>query len=225
MNKNELIIYHCSVSIIERPVFGIGKRHNDYGLGFYCTEEPDLAKEWAVDEDRNGFANKYDLDVTGLTILDLSKDANVLNWMALLLQNRVFSVKNDVAKAGKKFLIDNYSLPLGDYDIIRGYRADDSYFAYAQSFLNNTISLQRLSEALRLGDLGEQIVLKSERSFDRIHFLGYEEADCEVYYPLRQQRNTAARKAFLMNRRGQVYPDDLYLSDIMKGIRKDDPRL
>ena len=50
----EMILYHGSVSIIEQPTFGKGKRHNDYGLGFYCTQSLDLAKEWAVEENRGG---------------------------------------------------------------------------------------------------------------------------------------------------------------------------
>ena len=54
----EMILYHGSISIIEQPTFGKGKRHNDYGLGFYCTQSLELAKEWAVEEKRDGYANK-----------------------------------------------------------------------------------------------------------------------------------------------------------------------
>ena len=223
----EMILYHGSVSIIEQPVFGKGKRHNDYGLGFYCTQSLDLAKEWAVEENRDGYANKYLLDLQGLTILDLSQMGfTTLHWITLLLQNRVFTLKNDIIKAGKKYLIEHFSLPVKEYDIIKGYRADDSYFAYAESFLNNTISVQRLSEALKLGNLGEQVVLMSEKAFGKLKFLGYEIADAATYYPLRKARNEQARMEFLSNRRGILSPDDLYLNDIIRGgIEPDDPRL
>ena len=223
----EMILYHGSVSIIEQPVFGKGKRHNDYGLGFYCTQSLDLAKEWAVEENRDGYANKYSLDLQGLTILDLSqKGFTTLHWITLLLQNRVFTLKNDIIKAGKKYLIEHFSLPVKEYDIIKGYRADDSYFAYAESFLNNTISVQRLSEALKLGNLGEQVVLMSEKAFEKLKFSGYEIADAATYYPLRKARNEQARMEFLSNRRGILSPDDLYLNDIIRGgIEPDDPRL
>ena len=223
----EMILYHGSVSIIEQPVFGKGKRHNDYGLGFYCTQSLDLAKEWAVEENRDGYANKYSLDLQGLTMLDLSqKGFTTLHWITLLLQNRVFTLKNDIIKAGKKYLIEHFSLPVKEYDIIKGYRADDSYFAYAESFLNNTISVQRLSEALKLGNLGEQVVLMSEKAFGKLKFLGYEIADAATYYPLRKARNEQARMEFLSNRRGILSPDDLYLNDIIRGgIEPDDPRL
>ena len=223
----EMILYHGSVSIIEQPVFGKGKRYNDYGLGFYCTQSLDLAKEWAVEENRDGYANQYSLDLQGLTILDLSqKGFTTLHWITLLLQNRVFTLKNDIIKAGKKYLIEHFSLPVKEYDIIKGYRADDSYFAYAESFLNNTISVQRLSEALKLGNLGEQVVLMSEKAFGKLKFSGYEIAVAATYYPLRKARNEQARMEFLSNRRGILSPDDLYLNDIIRGgIEPDDPRL
>lgn len=43
-----LTIYHGSKQIVEVPTLGLGRKNNDFGLGFYCTESNDLAKEWAV---------------------------------------------------------------------------------------------------------------------------------------------------------------------------------
>lgn len=43
-----ITLYHGSEQLIEEPTFGKGKGNNDFGLGFYCTESEDLAKEWAV---------------------------------------------------------------------------------------------------------------------------------------------------------------------------------
>ena len=58
MSKTSKIeIYHGSSKIIEKPLFGYGKTWNDYGPGFYCTQEKDLAKEWAVSEGTNGYSN------------------------------------------------------------------------------------------------------------------------------------------------------------------------
>ena len=142
-------LYHGSPEIVSCPKYGKGKSYNDYGLGFYCTEELDLAKEWAVDENVDGYANKYLLDTSGLKILDLTKTANVLNWITILLKNRVFSLKNSVTVQGKQFLIEHYSLPTEEYYVIKGYRADDSYFAYAESFLNNTISVADCSKGVK----------------------------------------------------------------------------
>ena len=225
--KKSLIMDHGSSEIREKPQFGYGNPKNDYGLGFYCTEDLDLAKEWGVTDGKDGYANKYELDTSGLTCLDLSDPQyNILHWITILLKNRVFTLKNDITKAGKQYLVENFSIPYEDYDIIKGYRADDSYFSYAESFLNNTISCQRLAEALKLGNLGDQIVIRSKNAFGRLKFLGYEIASTNIYYPLRKQRNEKARLEFLSDKRGPFDPNSLYLNEILRGgIKPDDPRI
>lgn len=215
--KKNMTIYHGSINIIERPIYKKGNIHNDYGLGFYCTEDKELAKEWAVTDTNDGYANRYNLDLEGLKVLDLSKNNDVLTWITILLQNRVFDIKNEIAKAGKEYLISHFNINVSEYDVIIGYRADDSYFAFAEDFLNNTISVRRLSEALRLGNLGKQVVLISKKAFDQITFEGYEKAESTVYYPLRKNRNDLARSEFLNNRKGILSNDDVYLIDLIRG--------
>ena len=96
-------IYHGSPLIIEVPEFGKGNPMNDYGLGFYCTEDIELAKEWACKTPKDGFANKYSIDKTELDILNLtSGDWHILNWLAILLENRSFEIGNPVAKDEKQ---------------------------------------------------------------------------------------------------------------------------
>ena len=221
-----MIIYHGSVNILEKPQYGKGKDYNDYGKGFYCTESLELAKEWACTEKSSGYANKYELNLENLKVLDLrNKKYNVLHWITLLIKNRRFAITNEISKEGKEYLINNFLIDISEYDIIIGYRADDAYFTFAQKFLNNTISVQKLKEALLLGNLGEQIVLKSEQAFSRLKFLGYEIADQDIYYSLRKIRDDVARKKYYENRRG-LKEDDIYLVDIiMKGIKQNDSRL
>lgn len=222
MNKGTKTLYHGSPIVLEKPEYGKEKIHNDYGLGFYCTEELELAKEWAVTKDRDGYANKYELDLDGLKILNLSKDATILHWITLLLQNRVFSLKNSISKVGKEYLVNHYSLPIENYDVVIGYRADDSYFTSAQAFLNNMVSIEKLSKALRLGDLGEQVVLISKKAFKQIHFVGYEVAESKIYYPKRELRNELARKEYFSNIDGKINLNETFLSDIIKEGNKND---
>ena len=96
--KKEVVIYHGSISIIEKPIFGYGKPYNDYGMGFYCTESLDLAKEWAVSEGKNGYANKYKLDLTGLKTGDYrkitKKEVNVLYNLSFCFKKSINCVKN-----------------------------------------------------------------------------------------------------------------------------------
>ena len=57
-----ITLYHGSKQIVEVPTFGLGRKNNDFGLGFYCTESINLAKEWAVSSLNDGFASRYTLD-------------------------------------------------------------------------------------------------------------------------------------------------------------------
>ena len=92
---SKMILYHGSNERIETPVFGKGKKYNDYGQGFYCTEHMELAKEWSCNEGVDGFANKYELDIDGLKILNLSShEYTILHWLALLLDNRRFRLSD-----------------------------------------------------------------------------------------------------------------------------------
>ena len=218
-------LWHGSPSIIEEPIFGQGRAYNDYGIGFYCTEDVEVAKEWACTEARSGYVNHYALDTDGLEILNLSDGYTILHWLALLVANRKFSLTTEVGLAGKSYLKEHFLLDISDYDVIIGYRADDSYFSFARAFLNNTISLSQLSGAMRLGKLGEQLVLKSRTAFDRIQFLGYQEADNAVYYSLRKRRDDLARQIFRDSAK-EAGLDGLFLRDLIREeVKADDPCL
>ena len=116
--------------------------------------------------------------------------------------------------------IKNYLLPYEKYDVIIGYRADVSYFQFAQSFLNNTISISRLEEALKLGNLGEQIVLKSEKAFNQLKYIDSIMADDNIYYQKREKRNEDARNNFLLSRRKKLSINDIFLNDLIRGDKK-----
>ena len=223
-----MIIYHGSKDIIKAPEFGKGKPYNDYGRGFYCTEYLDLAKEWACDDQGGGFANKYELDIDALKVLDLNgSDYCILHWISILLRNRRFTLDSEIAEQAKNYILQNFPVQTKDVDIIKGYRADDSYFSYARDFLQNTISVKRLSQAMKLGNLGNQIVLISPKAFDHIRFIGYEEAPQEIHLPLRKKRDELARAAYFTDRKGAgVSADDIYMLDIMRNeMKANDPRL
>ena len=223
--KKLITIYHGSEQIVEEPTFGKGKKHNDFGLGFYCTESDDLAKEWAVSSLRNGFSNKYTLDTEYLNILNLnSPDYTILNWIAVLVEHRVFSLKTPVARRAKRYLIDNFSVNVNAFDLITGYRADDSYFDYAESFLNNGISVEQLAKAMKLGKLGEQVVIKSQFAFSKLKYEGFDVAEKDIFYVLRKARDDEANQTYLEMLEEES--DGLYIQDIMRGgIKNDDPRI
>ena len=157
-----VIIYHGSPNIVT-PVFGEGKAYNDYGQGFYCTENLELSKEWACSQDSDGYANQYVLNMDGLNVLYLNgPEYNILNWLAILLDNRKFAIADGLPQEAKRYILESFLPEYKSYDVIKGYRADDSYFSFARDFISNTLSLKGLKQAMMLGKLGEQIVLKSE---------------------------------------------------------------
>ena len=222
-----IVLYHGSDKIIERPIFGFGKRHNDYGLGFYCTENPELAKEWSCKGSNTGYVNKYGLDDSDLNILNLnSDDYSILHWITILLENRHFDTSSVVASTSKKYLIEHFHIDLSGYDVVKGYRADDSYFLYAQDFISGALPLSRLKDAMRLGNLGEQIVLKSEKAFDSIEFQGYEKTDYPDYSKKRENREDSAKRAYHRIRSAGMSLDEITVLDIVRGtVKEDDPRL
>ena len=76
-----------------------------------------------------------------------------------------------------RHLTERFSINVNACDLVVGYRADDSYFDFAEAFLNNAITVEQLSRAMRLGKLGEQIVLKSQFAFSKIKYEGFEVAE------------------------------------------------
>ena len=220
-------LYHGSENIIEKPVYGKGARYNDYGKGFYCTENIELAKEWACAKQKNGYANIYDLDLSELNVLNLnSASYNILNWLAILADNRTYWQNGSIAESAKNYIKENFLPDISAYDVIIGYRADDSYFSFAQDFVSGVISLQKLAQAMRLGKLGEQIVLKSPKAFAQIQFAGYENADAEEYYIKKNEREREARRQYRRNKKEKADVNELFILDIMREeIKNGDARL
>ncbi len=217
-----MIIYHGSENVIYNPTFGAGNLSNDYGRGFYCTESKELSKEWACKRDRDGFSNCYELVTEGLSICNLNEDYNILNWLALLTKYRGYWQKKSIAEEAKDFLQEHYAVDISGYDVIRGYRADDSYFSFVQDFIMGTISLQKLSAAMRFGDLNDQIVIKSRKAFEQLSFVSYEKADAAVYYRQMAERDRLARRQYREIRPATSVLDEIYIIDIMRGGVPDD---
>ena len=220
-----MMIYHGSKDIIEKPEFGKGNQKNDYGLGFYCTESVELAKEWACsNNETNGYANQYEIDLSDYKVLDLREEKySILNWMALLLKFRTFDVNTPISAQAKEYILENFYVDVEEYDVIIGYRADDSYFSFAKDFINNTISVEQLAEAMRLGELGIQIVLKSKKAFDTVKYKSYELAECKEYYVKRVSRDKNARETYLSGYRQNLASDGLFVMDIIrKGLKNGD---
>ena len=213
----ERILYHGSEFIIEKPEYLKGNVHNDYGIGFYCCSNKELAKEWASRKSGHGYINRYRIRDDRLKILDLTKPPydNVLFWVAILMHNRELSsdLRSNFPRE-LKYLKDKYLINVQDYDVVIGYRADDSYFRFPEAFVRSEITLESLNCIFQAGELGKQYVLISERAFRLINFLDYQEvsaASREDYY----KRKSGADKVFTDLLNADRYAKGVRLRDLM----------
>ena len=222
-----MILYHGSTNIVNPPIFDAGKMTNDYGRGFYCTESSDLAKEWACGKGYDGFANVYQFDLSGLKVLDLnSGHYSILTWLAILTKYLTFWENGNISREAKEYLSQNFFVSPEKYDVVRGYRADDSYFTFAKNFVSNVITLDQLKEAMHLGALGEQIVLKSETAFSQIVYTGCLETKASKYFKLASDRDKEARRLYRKLAQETTFSRGVFMADIIReGMMPDDPRL
>lgn len=162
-------LYHGTANEFVRPEYGKGEEKHDYGQGFYLTENIDLAKEWAVCKPNNinGFVHQYELDIEGLKILDF-QEKGVLSWLAELMKHRDAADSKRYRVLAKKF-IDKYGIDTDGYDVIKGWRANASYFYIAKEFVRDNIDMDILEELLSLGGLGIQYCIKSELAYSKLH--------------------------------------------------------
>lgn len=164
----KIILYHGTPDEVVNPVYGGGQDKHDYGRGFYLTEDIELAKEWAVcrPNQQNGWVHKYELDYTDLKMFDF-QEKNVLSWLAELMKHRDAADTKRYRMLAAKF-IEKYGIDVNSYDVIKGWRADASYFYIAKEFVRDNIDIEILEELLSLGGLGIQYCLKSELAFSKL---------------------------------------------------------
>ena len=216
-------IYHGANQIVRTPKFGIGRAYNDFGLGFYCTENEDCAAEWAVSPGSNGFVSVYAFDDAGLRTIDLcSTQYTILHWLSLLMNYREFDSSSMLLHRAKEYISTNFPVDYQSCDCISGYRADNINFMLSQLFLDGEISFQTLSSCLKDKASGRQFVIKSNRAFERISYAGYMTADSGEIYPAKTSREIRVLQKILKQR----YDPGLYIKRLIdEGVKAYDARL
>lgn len=192
----KLILFHGTPDKIVVPTYGRGEEKHDYGRGFYLTESLDLAKEWAVcrPSETNGWVHKYELDADNLKILDF-QDKGVLPWLAELMKHRDAADSKRYRVLAKRF-IDKYGVNTAEFDVIKGWRANASYFYIAREFVRDNIDMDILEELLSLGDLGIQYCIKSELAYSQLYEIedGLQAVPYEEFNERYNQRDVTARR-------------------------------
>lgn len=164
----KIVLYHGSPNKKITPTFGYGEEKHDYGKGFYLTEDRELAKEWAVcrPNEQNGWLHQYELEMDDLKVLDFEK-LGILSWLAELMKHRDASDSKRYRVLAKKF-VQKYGLDTVGFDVIKGWRADASYFFIAKEFVRDNVDIDILERLLRLGDLGIQYCIKSKKAYSKL---------------------------------------------------------
>lgn len=192
----KITLYHGTPNKVVTPTYGLGDDKHDYGRGFYLTEEFELAKEWAVcrPEEHNGWVHKYELEADKLKILDF-QELNVLAWLAELMKHRDAADSKRYHMLAAKF-IERYGVDTSEYDVIKGWRANASYFYIAREFVRDNIDIDILEELLSLGGLGIQYCIKTESAYSKLKEISEELSvvEYEDFNRKYNQRDAMARK-------------------------------
>ena len=216
---DKIILYHGSSAIIERPEFGVGRKTNDYGLGFYLTESPQLAGEWAVlYTGIDGYINEYELYLDGMDILD-TDDVQLENLIAVFINNRDINFIEDFADSAifeiLEAFVNKYNIDVNRYDLIRGIRANDRFYSYMRGFITGVLSIESIAGFITLGDWGTQWCLKSEKAFGALNFIKWTAAESSLYYKSAQDRNKNAGELYRKNRKSAS--GGKYIKDFVNG--------
>ena len=166
-------IYHGSKEQIKEPIYKGSDEHNDYGPAFYLTVDFESACIWATKNDSTGLVNVYNVNLDNLKVLDLTDKTkySVLHWITILLEHRQLEHSFEVLNRGRiNWLIKNYHVDIDEFDIVKGFRADDAYFRFPKEFVNGNISIELLEDVFKLGSLGIQYAFISEKAIKRLHF-------------------------------------------------------
>ena len=192
----KIVLYHGTPDKVFTPTYGKGNEKHDYGKGFYLTESIDLAKEWAVcrPNEENGWVHKYELDCKDLKVLDFQK-LNVLTWLAELMKHRDAADSKRYRMLAAKF-IEKYGVETEGYDVIKGWRANASYFYIAKEFVRDNIDMDILTELLSLGGLGIQYCIKSRLAYEHLQEVqdGLLSVDYMEFREKYNQRDVSARQ-------------------------------
>jgi hypothetical protein len=138
--------------------------------------------------------HKYELEIDGLKILDFQSE-NILSWLAELMKHREVADSKRYRMLSKKF-IEKYGIETKEYDVIKGWRANASYFYIAKAFVRDEIDVEILEELLLLGDLGIQYCIKSELAYSQLYEVGEElsTVEFEAFNEKYNKRDITARR-------------------------------
>lgn len=150
MGNQKIILYHGTASIFDIPDISYSREDIDFGVGFYCTEDLEMAKMWAAHKKRS-IVNVYELDLSNLNIYHFKADEE---WLAFIQGNRMWDK------------IEDYS----SYDILMGPTADDKLFTTLNRYMDGEYTAEMAIAIINIMGYNNQVVLKNKKAIQQIKY-------------------------------------------------------
>lgn len=150
---SKIVVYHGSSTEVKEPSLKYGRYDADFGVGFYVTQDYEMAEKWAAIK-KTSVINAYELDLDNLNGIEFELDKS---WLDFIVQNR---------SGSKRINVD-----ITDVDYIIGATADDKLFSVIEQYEDNLIDVDSAIKAMNAMKIGKQISLRSEEAVAAIQFL------------------------------------------------------
>lgn len=153
-------LYHGSNQVVKQPRILEPNRRMDFGRGFYTTESEEQASEWAIKiRDRrdtgDAIVSIYDYD-DSVELKILKFNGPTLEWFDFVHSNRTEKLEHD-------------------YDVIIGPIADDGVIETLFRYDDGLITKEQAIEELKSARFDGQVLFHTDKSLERLTYVGYKE--------------------------------------------------
>ena len=116
-------------------------------------------------------------------------------------------IEQEAASIVGKRLVELYRPDSSNFDVIKGYRADDSYTQVVEAFLLNQINIQEVERLFYKGSLENQVFFKSEKAFEKIQWIESYEVELQEEHKIADIHARREVKKFLSARMQAILLD------------------
>lgn len=151
INKDNILLYHGSNVIVEKPRLIKTKHIKDFGVGFYVTNLKEQAERWALRKGINkGVVSVYKMNVNDElnTLIFKNLDKDWVNFIALCRSGRPHS-----------------------YDLIEGSVADDTIYNYVNDFMRGELNYQQFLVLCMYNRPSHQICFHTNTALESLKFI------------------------------------------------------
>ena len=148
MNEN-IIIFHGSNVLVEKPQIIVSGFYKDFGYGFYCTSIEKQARKWALTKKGESIVSVFSYqEDNALKINSFPKMTD--EWL--------------------DFVVDCRRGIKHEYDIVEGPMADDQIWDYVEDFMEGTITREAFWVLAKFKYPTHQIVFCTQESLRTLKF-------------------------------------------------------